>query len=137
MTRRLPGPFRIIGTFLICVACFALAGGHWAVLQTIAWAQMVRDYSKNVPVGEAIVRTLSGEYPCGMCTRISAERQKEEKAPAVVKVEKKAEICPFSMRELLRQPEVREYWYPRPGEFALVERREAPPAPVPIFTLIA
>jgi hypothetical protein len=98
---------------------------------------MVRDYSKNVTVGQAIVRTLSGEYPCGMCTRISAERQKEEKTPAVVKVEKKAEICPFSMRELLRPPEVREYRYPRPGEFALIERREAPPAPVPIFMLTA
>jgi hypothetical protein len=122
---------------LICVAFFALAGGHWVVLQMIAWAQMVRDYSKSVPIAEAIVRTFSGEYPCGMCTRISAERQKEEKAPAVVKVEKNAEICPFSAREILSAPEGRRYSYPNPRQVALVERLEAPPVPVPIVKFVA
>ena len=137
MTRHLPKHFRISGMFLICLAFFALAGGHWALLQTIAWAQMVRDFSKSVPIAEAIVRTLSGEYPCGMCTRIGAERQKEEKLPAVVKVKKNAEICPFSAREILSEPEGREYTYPKLRAFALIERSEAPPVPVPIFKLIA
>ncbi len=131
--RRLPRMFRISGMLLSCVAFFALAGGHWAVLQMIAWSKMVRDYSKSVPIAEAIVRTFSGEYPCGMCTRIRTERQKEEKAPAVVKVEKNTEICPFSAREILSAPEGRQYSYPKPREFVLVERLEAPPVPVPIF----
>lgn len=137
MTRRLPRLCRIAATFLIGLAFFALAGGHWAVLQTIAWAQMVRDYSKNVPIAEAIVRTFSGEYPCGMCTKISAERQKEGKIPAFVKVEKKAEIYPFPVRKILSEPENSEYSYPDSRVLALVERSEAPPVPVPIFKLIA
>ncbi len=135
--RRLPRMFRISGMLLICVAFFSLAGGHWAMLQMIAWAQMVRDFSKSVPVVEAIVRTFSGEYPCGMCTRISAERQKEEKTPAVVKVKKNSEICPFSAREILSEPEGSEYSYPNPSEFRLIERFEAPPVPVPISKFVA
>jgi hypothetical protein len=31
---------RVLGMPLICLALFAFAGGHWAVLQAIAWAQI-------------------------------------------------------------------------------------------------
>jgi hypothetical protein len=134
MVRRLPRLFRISGLLLICLAFFALAGGHWAVFQAIAWAQMMREYSKSVSIAEAIVKTFGGAYPCGMCTKISAERQKEEKPPSVVKVEKKAEMCPLSVREILNEPGGREYSYPDARAFALVERFEAPPVPVPIGT---
>ncbi len=137
MTRRLPRLFRITGLLLVGLAFFALAGGHWAVLQTIAWTQMVRDYSKSVSISEALVRTFSGEYPCGLCTRISTERHKEEKAPAVVKVEKKAEIFPLSVHEIHSLPESRDYAYPQPHKVALIERPEAPPVPVPILELLA
>jgi hypothetical protein len=95
MTRNPPKLLRVAGMLLICLTLFALAGGHWAVLQTIAWAQMLRDYSKNVTIAEAIVRTFSGGSPCGMCTKITTERQKEEKAPAIVKLEKKGRNLPF------------------------------------------
>jgi hypothetical protein len=71
----------------MCVAFFSLAGGHWLVLQTVAWAQMLRDYSKSAPIAEAIERTFSGDYPCPMCIKITREQQEEEKAPATVKLE--------------------------------------------------
>lgn len=137
MTRRLPRLFRTAGIPLVGLAFFALAGGHWAILQSFAWAQMVRDYSKTVSITEAIARTFSGKYPCDMCTRISAERQNEEKAPAVVKVEKKAEICPLAVRAILRVPADRDYAYPQPRVVTPIERAEAPPLPVPIFQLPA
>ena len=86
----------------MCVAFFSLAGGHWLVLQTVAWAQMLRDYSKSAPIAEAIERTFSGGYPCTMCIKITEEQQKEEKAPATVKLDKKAELFLLSARDLLR-----------------------------------
>jgi hypothetical protein len=89
---------------------------------------------KNVTIAEAIVRTFSGGSPCGMCTKITTERQKEEKAPAIVKLEKKAEICPFTVRGILSEPAGRDYSYPDTGEIAPLGRAEAPPVPIPIFS---
>jgi hypothetical protein len=101
--RLLSEPLRIAGLTLMCVALSSLTGGHWVVLQTVAWAQMLRDYSRSATIAEAIERTFSGGYPCTMCIKISEGQQKEEKAPATVKLAKKREvfssqraICPES-----------------------------------------
>jgi len=134
MTHRRPKLLRIAGMSLACLAFSALAGGHWAALQTIAWAQMLRDYSKSAPLSEALVKTFSGNYPCGMCTKIATERQKEQKTPAAVKLDKKAESFLLSVREALSEPLGRDYSFISSGELAPIERSEAPPVPVPIFS---
>jgi hypothetical protein len=131
---RLSKPLRIAGLPLMCVAFFSLAGGHWLVLQTVAWAQMLRDYSKSAPIAEAIERTFSGGYPCTMCIKITEEQQKEEKAPATVKLDKKAELFLLSARDLLRKPETKDFSYLPSGEIAVAERSEAPPVPIPIIS---
>ena len=118
----------------MCVAFFSLADGHWLVLQTVAWAQMLRAYSKSAPIAEAIERTFSGGYPCTMCIKITEEQQKEEKAPATVKLDKKAELFLLSARDLLRKPETRDFSYLPSGEIAVAERSEAPPVPIPIIS---
>jgi hypothetical protein len=118
----------------MAVALCSLTGGHWMVLQTVAWAQMLRDYSKSTPIAEAIERTFSGGYPCGMCIKISKGKQKEEKAPATVKLDKKAELYLLSARDWLRKPESKDFSYLPSGEIAVAERSEAPPVPVPIFS---
>jgi hypothetical protein len=123
---------RIAGLPLMCAAFLSFAGGHWALLQTIAWGQMLRDYSKNMPIAEAIERTFSGAYPCTMCKKIAEEQQKEEKAPATVKLDKKAEIFLLWARDLLRKPESKDFSYLPSGETAPAERSEAPPVPIPI-----
>ena len=116
------------------MAFFSLAGGHWLVLQTVAWAQMLRDYSQSAPIAEAIERTFSGAYPCTMCIRITEEQQKEGKAPATVKLDKKAEPILLSSRDLLRKPESKDFSYLPSGEIAVAERSEAPPVPIPIVS---
>jgi hypothetical protein len=133
MTHHPPRLLRVVGMPLICLALFALTGGHWAVLQAIAWSQMLRDYSRNAPITEAIAKTFSGHSPCGMCTKISEERQKEERTPATAKSDKKAEIFLVEICDALKRPESEDYSYLNPGESAPIERYEAPPAPVPIF----
>ena len=98
---------------------------------------MLRDYSRSAPIAEAIERTFSGDYPCTMCIKIAEGQQKEEKAPATVKLDKKAEVFFQSTRDLLRKPEGKDFSYPPLAEIALAERSEAPPVPIPIFSLIA
>jgi hypothetical protein len=115
---------------LIC-ALFGLAGGHWALLQAIAWAQMVRDYANNAPLVEAIAKTFSGQFPCGMCTKISEERQKENRGSALAKCDKKAEALLVETCLALSGPEGRNLSYFNLGQYALIEWCEAPPAPVP------
>ncbi len=55
------------------------------MFQTIAWAQMIRDYSRTATIAEAIAKTFNGRSPCGLCKKISEERQKENGLPAIVK----------------------------------------------------
>jgi hypothetical protein len=60
---------KITGLPLVCAACFSLPGGHWMALQMFAWAQMLRDYSRNATITVAIQKTFSGTAPCMMCAR--------------------------------------------------------------------
>lgn len=123
---------RALGLPFICLAMFSIAGGHWAVLQTIAWAQMVRDYSQTTSVAEAIEKTFSGEAPCSMCKSIAKAKHQEEKAPATVKLDKKAEVFPLASSALAYRPVPRDFAYPAPASVAFAARADAPPVPVPI-----
>jgi hypothetical protein len=89
MMALVPRMLRLFRLPLICLAFFGLSGGHWAVFQTIAWAQMIRDYSKTGTIAEAIAKTFNGRSPCGMCTKISEERQKENSRKADSQVREK------------------------------------------------
>ena len=94
---------------------------------------MLRDYSKNAPIIVAIAKTFSGQSPCGMCTKIFEERQKEERAPAAAKFDKKGEVFLVEVCDALKRPESEDYSYLSPGESALIDWSEAPPAPVSIL----
>ena len=124
---------RALGLPFICLAMFSIAGGHWAVLQTIAWAQMVHDYSQTTSIAEAVEKTFSGEAPCGMCKKIAAAKHQEEKAPATVKLDKKAEVFPIASATLLPRPLARAFAYPVSAAVLLAVRSDAPPTPVPIL----
>jgi len=84
--------FRRLGTLLMCLAMFSIAGGHWAVLQSVAWAGMLRDYSRAAGLGAAVEKTFSGEFPCPMCRKIADVQKKQEQSAPILKVEKKAEV---------------------------------------------
>ena len=122
---------RLFGLPLICLTLFALSGGHWAVFQTIAWAQMIRDFSKTATIAEAIAKTFNGRSPCGMCKKISEERQRESSPPATIKVEKKGEIFLVSSRPHSQRPDDQDYSYFDNNDAIPAKRSHAPPAPVP------
>ncbi|MEO8206151.1 MAG: hypothetical protein ABI615_08215 [Chthoniobacterales bacterium] len=110
---------------------FSIVGGHWAVLQTIAWANMIRTYSQDASLQVAIEKTFDGEHPCSMCMTVSEGRAKEEKAPATVKVEKKAEVFVLAVTATLQKPDSKDFSYPRLVFRKFVGRSDVPPSPVP------
>mgnify|MGYP003608492431 FL=1 len=124
---------RLTGYPLLFLAIFSIAGGHWAVLQTVAWTGMVIEYSKDSPVAAALIKTFSGKAPCKMCHTIEAGKEKESRLPATVKADKKIDkFLARSVREIPIPPPA-QFVYP-PIVDAMVSMRSAsPPEPVPIF----
>lgn len=61
------------------VAMFLTLGLHWHLLQSVAWARMLADYSRSASWSEAIGKTFDGKHPCPLCLQIKASRQQEER----------------------------------------------------------
>ena len=59
------------------LGCLHLCGGHWGVMQMVAWANMIVDYSAQDGLVEGAKKTFDGEHPCCMCKAI-AEGKKQE-----------------------------------------------------------
>lgn len=71
-----------------------ILGGHWAVLQTVAWTSMLIDYTRTESFVQAVTKTFDGSRPCDLCKVVSAARQSEEKAPAKLLVKLEAVLPP-------------------------------------------
>jgi hypothetical protein len=119
-------------TLVMALALFLVAGGHWAMLQSVAWVTMVKDFSKTGSLTEAVGKTFDGKHPCAMCKKLTNARASEEKAPVTLKVDKKAEVFVASIRSEAPMPLARPIVY-GPAPFVVMpERFFAPPVPVPI-----
>jgi hypothetical protein len=126
-----------IMTMMMALALFVAIGGPLAVLQGVAWATMIRDYSRIGSVTAALEKTFDGKHPCAMCKKIASQRSHEEKAPVSVKAEKKAEVLIASGTSIVPLPIVRSFSYPPHPFVNLPEHLSAPPVPVPISALIS
>jgi hypothetical protein len=123
---------RRTGYPLIFLAMFSIAGGHWAVLQTVAWTGMALTYSQGSSLAAALTKTFSGKAPCKMCCAIEAGKQKESRLPATVKADKKLDkFLARSVRAVPLPPEEK-FSYPPVFDEAASARPASPPAPVPI-----
>lgn len=83
---------RVSGLAACLLAVLLTNGGHWAVLQSVAWARMIVEYSRDYSLAEAIEMTFDGEHPCQMCHKIREGRQQEEQKPPLLKWEKQPEF---------------------------------------------
>jgi hypothetical protein len=123
---------RRFGFILVMLAMFSLIGGHWGILQTVAWAGMIIDYSKNAPITSAIKRTFSGEAPCRMCHAVEDGRKKEQNLPATLKVDKKSDSFLAADSSCRLLPLAKSFSYPSDNGRFLAARSSQPPDPVPI-----
>ncbi len=59
-------------------AALGLSGGHWMLLQSVAWAGMIVEYSRHAPLQTALEETFDGKHPCPMCRMIESGRQSSQ-----------------------------------------------------------
>ena len=123
MTRRL---FQLA----VALALIVAVGGHWAVLQSIAWVGMAVNFSKTAPLSVALKKTFDGDHPCRLCVAVK-EGQQDEQKRSVIKVETKLDFLCFRSVAYL-PPELPVTLLPVSSEFAL-PRAHAPPLPPPRF----
>ena len=73
---------RKAGLLCAALAMFSIAGGHWAVLQSVAWAGMLADYTRaSGSLLTGVEQTFDGEHPCALCREIAVAKGREQPRP--------------------------------------------------------
>ena len=72
---------RRLAVWAVSASLFLLVGGHWALVQTLAWGTMMVNFSKQGSVREAVAKTFDGEHPCALCKKISKAKTERPMAP--------------------------------------------------------
>jgi hypothetical protein len=47
-----------------------LVGGHWGMLQVVAWTGMLIDYSRDNSFADAVEMTFGGDHRCAICKQV-------------------------------------------------------------------
>jgi hypothetical protein len=120
--------FHRVGRFVTIFALCCAIGLHWIALQSVAWTTMLVDYSKRVPLREAIAQTFDGAHPCSLCHVVSTGKNSEKKSDLQSPASKIDMICVALGIRLL--PPITPFEYPG-SNFSPFERRASPPVPPP------
>ncbi len=124
---------RRVAPSMLCVALFALIGGHFAVVQVVAWGQMIGQYSQDEgSVFAGAAKTFSGDAPCNLCKRLSEARTKEDQRPAALKADKRIDAFVVLNATLVTRPPSLDFDYLLSSTANPPSRTDAPPAPVPL-----
>lgn len=78
--------------YFLIGALFVSMGGHLALLQTIAWGNMLVEFSSKSSLSEAVDKTFDGEHPCPLCEVVKKSKSEEDKKP-LLKSEVKWEVA--------------------------------------------
>lgn len=54
-------------------------GGHWALIQSAAWAGMFLKFARQGSLHSAVIKTFDGKHPCQLCKLVDDEQRKETK----------------------------------------------------------
>ena len=103
-------------------------GGHWVLLQSVAWVQMTVSFSQAAPLEEALKMTFDGKHPCALCKAVKQGKSSERESGRNMPDKKIDLFCPGSNMGFLHPLE-----YPpvlTTAEHASI-RAEAPPRPPP------
>ncbi|HET7625733.1 MAG TPA: hypothetical protein VFM25_10770 [Verrucomicrobiae bacterium] len=106
----------------------AAIGSHWAILQSVAWTQMLASNLKSDSFGEALVKTFDGKHPCCLCKRISTEKKSEKKSDFNLDL-KKLEFSYTPVVFIFTAPEY--FWNIRAAEPIPFSLTRAPLTPPP------
>jgi hypothetical protein len=76
--------FLKFGHCMLIAALVISFGGHWVVLQSVAWTTMIVENARHSALSVAFEKTFDGKHPCALCTSIGKGRQNEKKQDAQV-----------------------------------------------------
>lgn len=125
---------RRIGQLLVLLPLIAAIGGHWAILQSIAWTSMLADNLREGTVTEAVNRTFDGEHPCSMCKQIAEGKKSEKKSDALNLKVTKLEFATAQIGFVFTAPAT---FQPFSVLHSTAESyAEAPPVPPPRFLTV-
>jgi hypothetical protein len=85
-----------LGNLLLILALLAATGGHWALLQSLAWTSMLTDHLQTQSFTEAMSQTFDSRHPCKYCLAIAAAKRAEKKSELPPQVRQKIEFPPLT-----------------------------------------
>lgn len=104
-------------------------GGHWALLQSVAWMTMVMDYAQESSISEAVSKTFDGRHPCKLCKLVKKGKESEQRQDAL-KIKTKIDFWAPAPEAALPHSEVAALEFP-PLTENLPYLKAAPPLPPP------
>ena len=116
--------------FLLVCALMVSIGGHWLVLQSVAWTTMfAANLSNHASVREAVSQTFDGQHPCPLCQVVKAGKKSEQKSELPSPTFKQLEFVHDAPRFVFASPSQFTRRVAR-AEF-FVSHSFAPPVPPP------
>jgi len=119
------------GRWLLIVAMIAASGGHWIVLQSVAWTTMVIANAKHADIRLAVEKTFDGNHPCPLCKCIEKGRASEKKHDIQIAAGKMTWF--YEAPSVALKPPGNLQWQHARDVFAQ-NRKEPPPHQPPRFT---
>lgn len=127
--------FRRFGFLCAALAIFSIAGGHWTALQTVAWAEMLHDYTRQSgSLAVAVAQTFDGQHPCDLCRAIAAAKaETRHQTPAAPGEKEELKVKALLAESAFRPacPAPIGICLPRTGVFFSPGRTDPPPTPPP------
>jgi len=69
---------KTVGKWLVIAAMTSAFGGHWAMLQSVAWTTMIFANARHANLGQALEQTFDGRHPCALCKTIEKNRNSQK-----------------------------------------------------------
>src|SRR6478672_6809547 len=76
-TRSMAAPLQRLAHRFVLVLLLIALGLSPVLMQTVAWARMLMDYSRSSTFTVAVAMTFDGDHPCDLCQKVQ-KAQKED-----------------------------------------------------------
>jgi hypothetical protein len=117
-----------LAQWFVVLVLVIVTGGHWTILQSLAWVGMAVSYSQSDSLPVALKKTFDGTHPCNLCKFVAAGK-KAEKPQDLQKLETKFDF--FCLRQMLTVFPQELDGLLQFDSIYVASRTEAPPGPPP------